>query len=164
MASLKVYEPWWCWSSLAVLISNESIIPFLSRNDPESSNVVHCFNPAFVHAIAVPEVDMLDKFDKICFVARGDGVVDVINIKSDFSTAKSNGFRNREKVVNQDQMEGAFSTFGEKRRYIISRANDKAVKAWNWAVLVNWLCTIPTDSENLVVCDTSKVAKFYTVA
>ncbi|KVH89443.1 hypothetical protein Ccrd_008553 [Cynara cardunculus var. scolymus] len=126
MASLKVYEPWWCWSSLAVLISNESIIPFLSRNDPESSNVVHCFNPAFVHAIAVPEVDMLDKFDKICFVARGDGVVDVINIKSDFSTAKSNGFRNREKV--------------------------------------NWLCTIPTDSENLVVCDTSKVAKFYTVA
>jgi len=26
---------------------------------------------------------------------------------------------------------------------------------------VNWLCTTPTDSDNLIVCDTSKVVKVY---
>lgn len=34
---------------------------------------------------------MLDKTDKICVVARGDGVVDVINIESEFKAAKSQG-------------------------------------------------------------------------
>lgn len=62
----------------------------LGKSDPESSSSgAQCFNPAFVHAIAVPEVDMLEKLDKICVVARGDGVVDVINIESEFTAAKS---------------------------------------------------------------------------
>lgn len=47
------------------------------------------FNPAFVHALAVPEADMLDKLDKLCVVARGDGVVDVINIDLELAAVKS---------------------------------------------------------------------------
>ena len=54
-----------------------------------SSSAGQCLNPAFVHAIAVPEVDMLEKSGKICVVARGDGVVDVINIESELAAAQS---------------------------------------------------------------------------
>lgn len=53
------------------------------------SNTAQCFNPAFIHSIAVPDADMLDKSRKICAVARGDGVVDVINIESELATMKS---------------------------------------------------------------------------
>ena len=42
-----------------------------------------------VHAIAVPEADMLEKSGKICVVARGDGVVDVIDIGSELAAAQS---------------------------------------------------------------------------
>lgn len=48
-----------------------------------------CLNPAFVHALAVPELDMLDKTDRICVVARGDGIVDVINIESELASIRS---------------------------------------------------------------------------
>lgn len=54
-------------------------------------NIGQCLNPAFVHAIAVPEVDMLDKVGKVCLVARGDGVVDVINIESELAASRSKG-------------------------------------------------------------------------
>lgn len=53
------------------------------------SNTGQSCNPAFVHMLAVPEVDMLDKVDKICVVARGDGVVDVINIESELAAMRS---------------------------------------------------------------------------
>lgn len=46
-------------------------------------------NPAFIHAIAVPDIDMLNKSEKICALARGDGVVDVINIESELAVVKS---------------------------------------------------------------------------
>ncbi|PWZ32587.1 WD repeat-containing protein 53 [Zea mays] len=75
----------------------------------------------------------------------------------------------------------AFSAFGEKGKFLISGGNDASVKLWDWSkgfysetnskvdlVLdidvkkkVNWLCTAPTDSDNLIVCDTSKVVKVY---
>lgn len=48
-----------------------------------------CYNPAFVHAIAIPDVDMLDKTDEICAVGKGDGVVNVINIESELITSRS---------------------------------------------------------------------------
>lgn len=48
-----------------------------------------CFNPAFIHSIVVPDIDMLNKPDKICVVARGDGVVDVINIETELAAIKS---------------------------------------------------------------------------
>lgn len=54
----------------------------IPANNP-SSNTGQCFNPAFVHAIAVPEVNMLDKTGQICVVARGDGIVHVIDIESE---------------------------------------------------------------------------------
>ncbi|KQK03231.1 WD repeat-containing protein 53 [Brachypodium distachyon] len=75
----------------------------------------------------------------------------------------------------------AFSAFGEKGKFLVSGGNDASVKLWDWSkgfssetnsnselVLdidvkkkVNWLCTAPTDSDNLIVCDTSKVVKVY---
>ncbi|XP_039808986.1 WD repeat-containing protein 53-like isoform X2 [Panicum virgatum] len=75
----------------------------------------------------------------------------------------------------------AFSAFGEKGKFLVSGGNDASVKIWDWSrgfssernsdaqlVLdidvkkkVNWLCTTPTDSDNLIVCNTSKVVKVY---
>lgn len=81
----------------------------------------------------------------------------------------------------------SFSLFGERGKFIISGGNDSSVKVWDWSkhldagesssstsndILrlniplskkVNWLCTTPTDSENIIVCDTSKVVKVYSV-
>lgn len=48
-------------------------------------------NPAFIHAIAVPEKDMLDKLGKVCAVARGDGIVSLINIEAELAAVKSKG-------------------------------------------------------------------------
>lgn len=222
------FLPWRPWEVITGGLDSKLIMwdfskgrPFkvmdLGKSDPESSSSgAQCFNPAFVHAIAVPEVDMLEKLDKICVVARGDGVVDVINIESEFTAAKSkarktgqtksNGKSSSQNPEKQDQNQRtrlrldyscgghtaavscvAFSMFGEKGRYVISGGNDKAVKAWNLSRFsevdqttrdntdilhlninlnrkVNWLCSTPSDSDNLVVCDTSKVVKVYTIA
>jgi len=48
-----------------------------------------CYNPAFIHAIAVPEMDMLSKVGKACAVARGDGVVSLVNLESELDAIKS---------------------------------------------------------------------------
>ncbi|XP_058201020.1 uncharacterized protein LOC131315833 isoform X1 [Rhododendron vialii] len=176
-------------------------------------------NPAFVHALAVPEVDMVDKVGKVCVVARGDGVVEVIDIESELASSKSKNSLKphkgaqskakdnassvqtetqdqnwRKKLCLDNSLGGhtasascvAFSMFGEKGKHIVSGGNDKSVKVWDWcryfddgqtssnpdlmhlninlSKKVNWLCTTPADSENLIVCDTSKVVKVYTVA
>ncbi|KAJ9565927.1 hypothetical protein OSB04_001893 [Centaurea solstitialis] len=212
------FLPWRPWEVITGGLDSKLIMWDFSKGRPfKVMDLV--LQSCFVHAIAVPEVDMLEKLDKICVVARGDGVVDVINIESEFSAAKSRGSskprkggqsrsngnassrdsenqdQNRRTRLRLDYSSGghtaavscvAFSMFGEKGRYIISGGNDKAVKAWNWSRFfepdqtcdnneflhlninlsrkVNWLCTTPTDSDNLVVCDTSKVVKVYTVA
>ncbi|PIN21428.1 hypothetical protein CDL12_05852 [Handroanthus impetiginosus] len=177
-----------------------------------------CYNPAFVHALVVPDIDIVDKVGKICVVARGDGVVNIINIESELADVKSKSSINpkqgsksikkshpptddsqssdqNNKNVRLDYSTGGhvaavssvtFSMFGEKGKFIISGGNDKSVKVWDWSRYyeasqnsssyehllcsnislrkkVNWLCTTPSDSENLVVCDTSKVVKVYTV-
>ncbi|KAG5561949.1 hypothetical protein RHGRI_004849 [Rhododendron griersonianum] len=176
-------------------------------------------NPAFVHALAVPEVDMVDRVGKVCVVARGDGVVEVIDIESELASSKSKNSLKphkgaqskakgnassvqtetqdqnwRKKLCLDNSLGGhtasascvAFSMFGEKGKLIVSGGNDKSVKVWDWcryfddvqtssnpdlmhlninlSKKVNWLCTTPADSENLIVCDTSKVVKVYTVA
>ncbi|KAL0352953.1 UNVERIFIED_CONTAM: WD repeat-containing protein 53 [Sesamum angustifolium] len=48
-----------------------------------------CCNPAFVHALVVPDLDIVDKVGKVCVVARGDGVVNIINIESELAALKS---------------------------------------------------------------------------
>lgn len=221
---------------------------------PENNgNAGQCYNPAFVHAIAIPDADMLDKTNKICVVAKGDGVVDVINIESELNISRSKsttkplkGSQSTSKVNIRDaEMEildhsggkrlhldysvgghtaaascVAFSMFGERGKYLISGGNDKLVKVWDCSRFqgvqtsinndllikninlnkkvsfggslvvgfctcqfffiiiiiilsfyfclslrqVNWLCTTPTESENLVVCDTSKVVKVYSIS
>ncbi|CAK7350390.1 unnamed protein product [Dovyalis caffra] len=65
------------------------IVDFGLHDIKKGSSGAKFYNPAFVHAIAVPDVDMLEKSDKICVVARGDGVVDVINIESELAAIRS---------------------------------------------------------------------------
>jgi len=196
----------------------------LSGSDT-NNNSGQCLNPAFVHSIAIPEMDMVDKLDKICAVARGDGIVNLINIESELSrkgtSSKGSSSNNVIKRVCLDYSVGghnaavscvAFSQFQEKGRFLISGGNDKTVKIWDcfkcldpnnnnnnrdllhlninlskkvtknshcsfalfsfvwfWHLLgflkqVNWLCTNQSDSENLVVCDTTRVIKVYSIS
>ncbi|KAI9076432.1 hypothetical protein K1719_041579 [Acacia pycnantha] len=183
-----------------------------------SSSLGQCLNPAFVHAIAVPEADMLDKLGKVCAVARGDGAVSVISIESDLTAPKSKGSSKPRKGSQSKSKDGssttnmdtdqngkmlhldssmgghsaavscvAFSLFGEKGKYIISGGNDCSVKLWNCSShfhagssssssngnflymnitlpeKVNGLCSRPAETNNLIVCDTSKVVKVYSV-
>ncbi|KAB1670378.1 hypothetical protein ES319_1Z172600v1 [Gossypium barbadense] len=162
------------------------------------SNAGQCLNPAFVHSVKVPDVDMLDKIGKICVVARGDGVIDVINTESELTATKpkiqgSDGGvpdENGRKWLHLDYSLGGhtaavscmtFSLFGEKGKFLVSGGNDKLVKVWdcsrclgswqtgdtnellhlniNLTKKVNWLCTTPAESDNLVVCDTTKLVK-----
>jgi WD repeat-containing protein 53 len=53
-----------------------------------NSGAGQCFNPSLIHAIAVPEIDMVDKLGKICAVAGGD-VINVIDIDSEISAVRS---------------------------------------------------------------------------
>lgn len=176
-----------------------------------------CCNPAFVHALVVPDLDFVDSVGKICVVARGDGVVNVINLESELAAQKSKNSskpktgtnslpkgrsppadsqtaEQNDRNLHLDYSMGghvaavssvSFSMFGEKGKFIISGGNDKSVKVWEWlksydgggtsnggdilrssitlSRKVNWLCTTPSDSENLVVCDTSKVVKVYSI-
>uniref|UniRef100_A0A0E0JFD5 Uncharacterized protein n=1 Tax=Oryza punctata TaxID=4537 RepID=A0A0E0JFD5_ORYPU len=154
-----------------------------------------CFNPPFVHSIAVSEEGILGGSYKVCAVARGDGAVDVVDLEYELAPAKSKGLprmadlslsskitdigdgcgsQSQRKRIHLDYTVGAF---GEKGKFLVSGGNDSSVKLWDWSkgfsseanssaelvldIKVNWLCTTPTDSDNLIVCDTSKVVKVY---
>lgn len=231
ICSTVQFLPWRPWEVITGGLDSKLILWDFSKGRPlkildfgkpdvhARGNAEQCFNPAFIHSVAVPQVDMLDRVGKICVVGRGDGIVTVIDIESEFYPTKSKNSsklqknsqsrskgsvsssntesqdQSREKKLNIDYTSGGhtaavscvtLSTFGEKGKYIISGANDKSVKAWNWSPYydpcqtsnndslrhlninltrkVNWLCTTPSDSENLVVCDTSKLVKVYTIA
>ncbi|KAJ0081703.1 hypothetical protein Patl1_10472 [Pistacia atlantica] len=225
ICSTVQFIPWKPWEVITGGLDSKLVMWDFSKGRPlkiidfglpdmNSSNTGQCYNPAFVHAIAVPDVDMLDKTDKICVVARGDGVIDVVNIESELSTVRSKNstkaWKGSQSIAKDNTLAGemesldlnggkrlhldyslgghtaaascvAFSLFGEKGKYIISGGNDKSVKVWDCSRFprtgqtgtnsdllhmninlnrkVNWLCTSPTESENLVVCDTSKVVK-----
>ncbi|URE15398.1 ribosomal protein [Musa troglodytarum] len=58
-------------------------------NNITNGNAGQCFNPAFIHSIAVPEVDMLPGLNKVCAAARGDGVIDVIDLEVELANMKS---------------------------------------------------------------------------
>ncbi|XP_011629364.1 WD repeat-containing protein 53 isoform X1 [Amborella trichopoda] len=188
-------------------------MPDFQSKHSSSSNTGQFCNPAFVHAIAVPEETTSEKLGKVCAVARGDGVIDVIDIESELSGSKEKTHKSRSKsnliprqtteTSNKSQGKGlqldyasgghtagvscvAFSRFGEIGKFIVSGGNDASVKIWDWykshnnlesscsvdplqltinsGKKVNWLCTTPNDSENVVVCDTSKIVKVYTVS
>ncbi|KAK6917715.1 WD40 repeat [Dillenia turbinata] len=216
------FIPWRPWEVITGGLDSKLVLWDFSKGRPQkivdfgmpdvkrSSSAGQCFNPAFVHSIAVPEADMLDKTGKICAVARGDGVVNVIDIESELSKPKSSlksqkGSLSRAKDIvptsdtkTQEESERrlyldytmgghtaavscvAFSLFGEKGKLIISGGNDRLVKIWdvegsgisndllrltiNLSKKVNWLSTTPSDSENLIVCDTSKIVKVYTIS
>lgn len=64
---------------------------------PENSNLGQCLNPAFVHSMAVPHTDkILGASYKICAVARGDGIVDVINLESELRPLTKSRSKNGE--------------------------------------------------------------------
>ncbi|XP_024024162.1 cellulose synthase A catalytic subunit 8 [UDP-forming] [Morus notabilis] len=223
------FLPWRPWEVISGGLDSKLVMWDFSKGRPHKivdfalhdnngGSTGQCFNPAYIHALAVPDIDMLDKSGKICTVARGDGSVDVIDVESELAVIKSktstgsqrgsqnrsknrsrtndteNSEQNGRKRIHLDYSFGghtaavscvAFSLFGERGKFIISGGNDKSVKVWDWSryldtegtssgtnVLqlninlskkVNWLCTTPTESENLVVCDTTKVVKVYSM-
>ncbi|KAG8385412.1 hypothetical protein BUALT_Bualt03G0042700 [Buddleja alternifolia] len=212
------FLPWRSWEVITGGLDSKLVMWDFSKGRPNKimdfgseGDAGQCCNPAFVHAIIVPDLEIVDKVGKICVVARGDGVVNIINIESELAALKSkisgkskHGTKSTSKdsqpqdlsdrKVHLDYSVGGhvaavssvtFSMFGEKGKFIISGGNDKSVKVWDWSKSydagqtsegndllrsnislrkkVNWLCTTPSDSENLVVCDTSKVVKVYTV-
>jgi len=87
-------------------------LPFFAAAtfDVSSGIAGRCVNPAFVHAIAIPEVDMLDKLDKICAVARGDGAIDVINIETEMAATKSKSSSNSRKGSHSRSKDGSSSS------------------------------------------------------
>ncbi|KAJ1282102.1 hypothetical protein BS78_03G024300 [Paspalum vaginatum] len=200
----------WDFSKGRALFSIDYGSPEL-QNGSSSSSAGQCFNPAFVHSVAVSEEGILGGLYKVCAVAKGDGAVDVVDLEYELAPAKSKGppraatsttsskrtepgdgscNQSQVKRIHLDYTMGghtaavscvAFSTFGEKGKFLVSGGNDAVVKLWDWSkgfsseansntelVLdidvkkkVNWVCTTPTDSDNLIVCDTSKVVKAY---
>ncbi|XP_013606507.1 PREDICTED: WD repeat-containing protein 53 isoform X1 [Brassica oleracea var. oleracea] len=202
------FIPWRPWEVITGGLDAKLVLWDFSKGrsqkiiDFSSDNSGQCLNPAFVHSIAVPEMDMVGKLDKICAVARGDGIVDLINIESELSRkgaskgcgSSSSSRNNVAKRVCLDYSVGghkaavscvAFSQFQEKGRFLISGGNDKTVKIWDCvrcldsdnndnrdllhlnidlSKKVNWLCTNQSDSENLVVCDTTRVVKVYSIS
>ncbi|KAK3159791.1 hypothetical protein QOZ80_1BG0051140 [Eleusine coracana subsp. coracana] len=198
----------WDFSKGRTLFSIDYGSPEL-QNGSSSSSAGQCFNPAFVHSVAVSEESTLGGLHKVCAVARGDGAVDVVDLEYELASVKSKGHsraagstmgskgtdhgdgksnHSHVKRIHLDYaMSGhtaavscvTFSAFGEKGKFLVSGGNDASVKLWDWSkgfssepdsnselVLdinvkkkVNWLCTTPTDSDNLIVCDTSKIYK-----
>jgi hypothetical protein len=49
------------------------------------------FHPAFVHSVTVSEEGILGGLYKVCAVARGDGVVDVVDLDYELAPTKSKG-------------------------------------------------------------------------
>ncbi|CAO2823506.1 unnamed protein product [Amaranthus hypochondriacus] len=228
ICSSAQFVPWKPWEVITGGLDSKMIMwdfskgrPFLvvdfGNQEEISGNTGQFYNPAFIHAIAVPEMDMLDKLGKACAVARGDGIISLLNLEAELAAVKPKGTSKTQKSLgktnsaasvpdvkgeNQNEVQRlhldhtlgghsaaascvTFSSFGEKGKFVISGGNDKSVKIWDWSrsrdetetsanntavssinlpKKVNWLCTTPTDSENLVVCDTSKVVKVYTIA
>lgn len=81
-----------------------------------------------------------------------------------------------------------FARFGQRGQFVVSGGNDTFIKVWDWALednppsdvaatssqgplvlslkhrrKVNWLSTTSSETENLVVADTSKVLSIYSV-
>ncbi|KAI6705418.1 hypothetical protein NL676_008380 [Syzygium grande] len=184
------FLPWKPWEVITGGLDSKLVMwdfskgrPFkvvdLGSSEMKSGNSTgQCFNPAFVHSIAVPDVDMLDKLGKICVVAR-ENTDSRERLHLDYTLG---GHAAAVSCV-------AFSMFGERGKFIISGGNDKSIKLWNLfkyidmdqsgsqsdlrdllhlnidlSRKVNWLCTTPAVTENLIVCDTTKVVKVYGVS
>ncbi|XP_075482567.1 uncharacterized protein LOC142522878 [Primulina tabacum] len=226
ICSTVQFLPWKNWEVISGGLDSKLVLWDFSKGRPNKimdmgnkGDAGQCLNPAFIHGLAVPEVDMVDKVGKISVVAKGDGVVSILNIdteltaplkskisvkpklgtksKSTSKDAEASGSQDQDRIdrgLHLDHSMGGhtaavssvtFSTFGEKGKFIISGGNDKSIKLWDWSKAyedglgnhgnqllrlninlkkkVNCLCTSPSDSENLVVCDTSSVVKVYTI-
>ncbi|PVH39486.1 hypothetical protein PAHAL_5G514800 [Panicum hallii] len=80
----------WDFSKGRALFSIDYGSPEL-QNGSSSGSAGQCFNPAFVHSLAVSEEGILGGFYKVCAVARGDGAVDVVDLEYELAPAKSKG-------------------------------------------------------------------------
>lgn len=91
------------WSEGAHLLFKVHIMRILfcvSGNQKEiSGNTGQFYNPAFIHSIAVPEMDMLDKLGKACAVARGDGIISLLNLEAELAAVKPKGTSKTQKSL-----------------------------------------------------------------
>ncbi|MQL90441.1 hypothetical protein Taro_023025 [Colocasia esculenta] len=228
ICSAVQFLPWKPWSAISGGLDSKLVIWDFSKGRPQNiidfgmssleshephGNPGQCFNPPFVHSIAVSEAEAATGLDKFCAAARGDGVVEIIDIESEFVASKlknSSDSRRRstsrlgEKSCTTGQRQQrrlqldyglgghtaavscvCFSLFGERGKFILSGGTDALIKVWDWSKQfhaeekspdsyvtstitlnrkVNWLTTTMADTENLIVCDTSKVIKVYTIS
>uniref|UniRef100_I1KSF8 Anaphase-promoting complex subunit 4 WD40 domain-containing protein n=1 Tax=Glycine max TaxID=3847 RepID=I1KSF8_SOYBN len=121
ICSTVEFLPWRSWEVISGGLDSMLMLWDFSKGRPYkvvdfatfdvSSGIAgRCVNPAFVHAIAVPEVDMLDKLDKICAAARGDGAIDVINIETEMAATKSKSSSNSRKGSHSRSKDGSSSS------------------------------------------------------
>ncbi|GJN38048.1 hypothetical protein PR202_gb27056 [Eleusine coracana subsp. coracana] len=152
----------WDFSKGRTLFSIDYGSPEL-QNGSSSSSAGQCFNPAFVHSVAVSEESTLGGLHKVCAVARGDGAVDVVDLEYELASVKSKGHsraagstmgskgtdhgdgksnHSHVKRIHLDYaMSGhtaavscvTFSAFGEKGKFLVSGGNDASVKLWDWS-------------------------------
>ncbi|CAH8390931.1 unnamed protein product [Eruca vesicaria subsp. sativa] len=114
---------------------------------------------------------MVDKLDKICDVARGDGIVDLINVESELSRkGKSKGSSSSSSNSVFKRVRLDYSVGGHKAAVsCVAFSQDQEKDSKNNRDFlhlnidlnkkVNWLCTNHSDSENLVVCDTTRLVR-----
>ncbi|RWW01904.1 hypothetical protein GW17_00035029 [Ensete ventricosum] len=86
ICSCVQFVPWKPWTGINELLKIRMAEP---DSNITNGNAGQFFNPAFVHSIAVPEVDMLPGLNKVCAAARGDGVIDVIDLEVELANMKS---------------------------------------------------------------------------
>ncbi|GFP89622.1 WD repeat-containing protein 53 [Phtheirospermum japonicum] len=164
------FLPWRSWEVISGGLDSKLVMWDFSNGRPNTimdfgiicfccieGDAGQCCNPAFVHALIVPDLDIVDKVGKICVAARGDGVVSIINIdsqtKSKISTKPKADTKSKPKNRAESQIPDqndrnlqldysvgghgaavssvAFSMFGEKGKFVISGGNDKSVKVWD---------------------------------
>ncbi|EFJ09023.1 hypothetical protein SELMODRAFT_184954 [Selaginella moellendorffii] len=138
------------------------------------------FNPPFVHALACPQREISGELGRTVAVARGDGGTDVYDLNGPAKRDPSQGLA-RKCSLDVDQgghtapvSHVNFASFDESGRTVISGGNDSSIKIWDWTACelklslnhnrkVNWMTTRASSSDNLIVADTSKFLRVYSV-
>ncbi|PNY02761.1 WD repeat-containing protein 53-like, partial [Trifolium pratense] len=118
ICSTVEFLPWRSWEVISGGLDSTLVLWEFSKARPykvlnfgstSNSGAGQCFNPSLIHAIAVPEIDMVDKLGKICAVAAG-GVINVIDIESEIGNVRSKSSSNTGKGTRPRLKDGSSSS------------------------------------------------------